>query len=92
MSYWRIGLGRSSTIVLVAATILCLHPRPIAAQDLQTKPASTDRPDAAPSSVLDEKSPTSHDVAGDSLPDASKKINLPKILPAWWVLQHSRQP
>lgn len=71
MSYWRIGPGRSSTIVLVAATILCLYPRPIAAQDLQAKPASTDRPDAAPSSVLDEKSqPTSQDVTGDSLPDA----------------------
>ncbi|HSZ02126.1 MAG TPA: hypothetical protein VK788_21695 [Terriglobales bacterium] len=71
MSSWRIGLRRSSTIVLVAATILCLHPRPIAAQDLQAKPASTDRPDAAPCSLLDEKSkPASQDVTGDSLPDA----------------------
>jgi hypothetical protein len=71
MSSWRIGLGRSSTIVLAAATILCLHPRRIAAQDLQAKPASTDRPDAAPCSLLDEKSkPASQDVTGDSLPDA----------------------
>jgi hypothetical protein len=68
---WRIGLGRSSTIVFVTATLLCLHPRPIAAQDLQAKPASTDRPDAAPSPVLDEKSqPTGQDVTGDCLPDA----------------------
>jgi hypothetical protein len=68
MSYWRIGLGRSSIIVSVAATILCLHPRPIAAQDLQAKPASTDRPDAAPSCVLDEKSqPTTQELTGDSL-------------------------
>lgn len=71
MSYWRIGVGRSSTIVLAAATILCLHPRAVAAQDLQTKPASTDRPDAAASSVLDEKSQlTSQDVTGHCLPDA----------------------
>ena len=71
MSYWRIGPGRSFTIVVVAATILCLHPRPIAAQDLQAKPASTDRPDAAPCSLLDEKSkPASQDVTDDSLPDA----------------------
>ena len=68
MSYWRTGLGRSSTTVLVAATILCLHPRSVAAQDLQAKPASPNRPDAAPSSVFDEKSqPTGQD---DSLPDA----------------------
>src|SRR5580692_1535127 len=70
MSSWRIGLGRSSTIVLAAATILCLHPRRIAAQDLQAKPASTDRPDAAPCSLLDEKSqPSSQDVTGECLPD-----------------------
>jgi hypothetical protein len=69
MSYWRISFGRSSTVVLVAAAILCLRPRP--AQDLQAKPASTDRPDVAPSSVLDEKRQlTGQDVTGDSLPDA----------------------
>jgi hypothetical protein len=71
MTYWRITLGRLSTILLFATTTLCLHPRPTVAQDLKAKPAPTDRADVAPSSAShgDEFQPTRQDLIG-SLPDA----------------------
>jgi hypothetical protein len=71
MTYCRIGSGRSCAIVLFATTIFCLHPLSIAAQNLKTKPASTDRSDAAPSSIShgDELQSGRQDLTGDLLPD-----------------------
>jgi len=43
MTYRRIRFGRSSAIILFATTIFCLHPRSIAAQDLEAKPASAEQ-------------------------------------------------
>jgi hypothetical protein len=72
MTYWRISLGRLSTIILFATTIFCLHPRSIAAQDLKAKPAPTDFADSAPSSTSpgDELQPIPKELTGDSLTDA----------------------
>jgi hypothetical protein len=71
MTYRRISLGRSFAIISLATTVFCFYPRSIAAQNLQAKPTSTDRSDAAPSSALDEEpQPTGQDVTGGSLPDA----------------------
>jgi hypothetical protein len=71
MPYWRISLGRSSAI-LFATAIFCLHPRSVAAQALEAKPAPTDRADVAPSSIFhgDELRPTRQELTRDSLPDA----------------------
>jgi hypothetical protein len=71
MTYRSIRLGRSCAISFVATTIFCLHPRFIAAQDLESKPASTDHAHLAPCSAVhgDELQPTREDFAGDSLPD-----------------------
>jgi hypothetical protein len=72
MTYWRIRFGRSTAIILFATTIFCLHPRSIAAQELDAKPASTGHADVAPSSMFhgDELQPARQDLTGDSLPDA----------------------
>ena len=72
MTYCRIGSGRSCAMVLFATSIFCLHPRSIAAQNLQANPASTDPSDAAPSSIFhgDELQPAPQDLTGDPLPDA----------------------
>ena len=63
---------RPCAIVLLATTIFCLHPRSIAAQKLNAKPASTDPSDAAPSSIFhgDELQSGRQDLTGDPLPDA----------------------
>src|SRR5882762_10214457 len=50
MTSCRMRYGRSCAIVLFATIIFCVHPRSIAAQNLNAKPASTDPSDAAPSS------------------------------------------
>jgi hypothetical protein len=72
MTYWRISLGRSSAIILFATTVLCRHPRPVAAQDSKANPASTDQGAVTPSALShrDELQPTRQDLTGDSLPDA----------------------
>jgi hypothetical protein len=72
MTYCRIRSGRSCAIILIATTIFCLHPRSIAAQNSQAKPASTDHADVAPSSTShgDELQPAGQGLTGDSLPDA----------------------
>src|SRR6266481_6662616 len=72
MTYCRIGSGRSCAVVLFATAIFCLHPRSIAAQNLEAKPASTDASDAAPSSIFhgDELQPARQDLTGDRLPVA----------------------
>jgi hypothetical protein len=72
MTYWPISLGRLSAIILSATAIFCLHPRFVAAQALEAKPASTDHTDVAPSSVFhgDQLQPTRQDLTRDSLPDA----------------------
>jgi hypothetical protein len=72
MTYWRITLGRFSTIVLFATTTLCLHPRSTAAQDLKAQPPPTDHADLAFLSTSPgvEVQPIRQDLTGDSLPDA----------------------
>ena len=72
MTYWRITLGRLSTIILFASTTFCLYPRPTAAQDSKAKPAPPDHADFAPSSTShgDELQAVRQDLNGDSLPDA----------------------
>ena len=72
MTYSSVVSGRSCTIVLFATILFCLHPRLIAAQNLKTKPASTDPSDAAPSSISrgDELQLSRQDLTGDLLPDA----------------------
>jgi hypothetical protein len=72
MTYRRIRLGRSSAVILFATAIFHLHPRSIAAQDLEAKPASTDHAHVTPSSGVhgEELQPTREDLTGDSLPDA----------------------
>jgi hypothetical protein len=72
MIYRSISLGRSCAIIFVASTIFCLHPRSIAAQDLESKPASTDHAHVTPCSAVhgDELQPAREDFTGDSLPGA----------------------
>jgi hypothetical protein len=71
MTCWRISLRRSSAIILFATTIFCLHPRSVAAQVLQAKPASTDHRDLPLSSMSHELQPSRQDLSVDSLPDGS---------------------
>ena len=80
MTYWHIGLGRSSATLLLATSILCLDPRSIAAQNLKAKPASTDHADFAPSSMFrgDELRPIRKGLTGDSLPDAPLPTGQPQ--------------
>jgi hypothetical protein len=47
MTYRRIRFGRSAAVILFATTVFCLHPRSIAAQDLEAKPVSTDQDSTA---------------------------------------------
>jgi hypothetical protein len=71
MTFWRIHFRRSSDIILLAAIISCLHPRSVAAQELEAKQASTDHTDVAPSMLHeDELQPTRQDLSRASLPDA----------------------
>jgi hypothetical protein len=54
---------------LLRPPFFCLHPRSIAAQDLESKPASTDHAHLAPCSAVhgDELEPTREDLTGNSL-------------------------
>jgi hypothetical protein len=72
MIYRSISPGRSCAIIFVATTLFCLHPRSIAAQDLESKPASTDHAHLAPCSAVhgDELQPTREDLTGNSLSGA----------------------
>jgi hypothetical protein len=72
MIYWSISPGRSCAIIFVATTLFCLHPHSIAAQDLESKPASTDHAHLAPCSAVhgDELQPTREDLTGNSLSGA----------------------
>ncbi len=72
MIYRSISPGRSCAIIFVATTFFCLHPRSIAAQDLESKPASTDHAHLAPCSAVhgDELQPTREDLTGNSLSSA----------------------
>jgi hypothetical protein len=72
MIYWSISPGRSCAIIFVATTLFCLHPHSIAAQDLESKPASTDHSHLAPCSAVhgDELQPTREDLTGNSLSGA----------------------
>jgi hypothetical protein len=72
MIYWSISPGRSCAIIFVATTFFCLHPHSIAAQDLESKPASTDHAHLAPCSAVhgDELQPAREDLTGNSLPGA----------------------
>jgi hypothetical protein len=72
MIYRSISPGRSCAIIFVASTIFCLHPHSIAAQDLESKPASTDHAHIAPCSAVhgDELQPAREDLTGNSLPGA----------------------
>ncbi len=72
MTHRRIGFGRLSAIILFAATIVCLHSRSIAAQNLEAKPTPTDLAGGVPSSMShrDELQPARQDLTGGSLPDA----------------------
>jgi len=71
MTYCSIGSRRRCAIVLFATTILCLHPRLIAAQNLKVKPASNHPSDAALSSIFlgAELQSGRQDLTGDLLPD-----------------------
>jgi hypothetical protein len=73
MIYRNISLGRSCAIIFVASTIFCLHPHSMAAQDLESKPASTDHAHLAPCSAVhgDELQPAREDLTGNSLPGAN---------------------
>jgi hypothetical protein len=74
MTYWRILSGRSSGTIfcLFTITLFCLHPRSVAAQALEAKPAPTVPKDVPPSSTSqkDEPQSTRRDSSRDSLPDA----------------------
>jgi hypothetical protein len=72
MIYRSISLGRSCAIIFVATTIFRLHPRSIAAQDLESKPASTDHAHLAPCSAVhgDVLQPARKDLTGNSLAGA----------------------
>jgi hypothetical protein len=74
MTCWRIRSGRSSAIIwlLSAIILLFLRPRPVAAQALEAKSASTDARDVPPSAVSkkDTMPPARQDLTRASLPDA----------------------
>jgi hypothetical protein len=94
MTYWRITLGRLSTIILFASTTFCLYPRPTAAQDSKAKPAPPDHADFAPSSMShrDELQPARQDLNGDSLPDAPLPEGQAQGQPENAVVPSSLQP
>jgi hypothetical protein len=75
MAYWRISLGRSFAIILVASaatTIPCLNPRASAAQTSEAKPAPTNQKDApaSPEPQGNKLHASQRDLNIDSLPDA----------------------